>query len=63
MKMKVIGTGWVLTIVFLVLLYVVAGFLARRNPFVCLWNMCPAYLTALSIASSSAVIPVTLGFA
>ena len=57
---KVIGTGWTLTIVFLVLLYVIAGILARRNPFVCLWNMCPAYLTALSIASSSAVIPVTL---
>lgn len=57
---KVIGTGWALTIVFLVILYALAGFVARRNPFVCLWNMGPAYLTALSIASSSAVIPVTL---
>jgi len=57
---KVIGTGWALTIVFLVLLYTVAGAVARRNPLVCLWRMGPAYLTALSIASSSAVIPVTL---
>ena len=57
---KVIGTGWALTLVFLVLLYALAGMVARRNPFVCLLNMCPAYLTALSIASSSAVIPVTL---
>jgi len=57
---RVIGTGWVLTIVFLVLLYGLAGLVARRNPLVCLWNMGPAYLTALSIASSSAVIPVTL---
>ena len=57
---KVIGTGWTLTLVFLVLLYALAGIVARRNPFVCLLNMCPAYLTALSIASSSAVIPVTL---
>ena len=57
---KVIGTGWSLTIVFLVLLYALAGSVARRNPLVCLWNMGPAYLTALSIASSSAVIPVTL---
>ena len=57
---KVIGTGWALTIVFLVLLYALAGFVARRNPLACLWNMLPAYLTALSIASSSAVIPVTL---
>jgi Na+/H+-dicarboxylate symporter len=57
---KVIGTGWALTIVFLVLLYVVAGILAGRNPFTMLWRMLPAYLTGLSIASSSAVIPVTL---
>ena len=57
---KVIGTGWMLTIVFLALLYALAGLVARRNPLSCLWNMGPAYLTALSIASSSAVIPVTL---
>ena len=57
---KVIGTGWALTIVFLVLLYAVAGAVAGRNPLVSLWRMLPAYLTGLSIASSSAVIPVTL---
>ena len=57
---KVIGTGWALTIVFLVLLYALAGAVAKRNPLACLWTMGPAYLTALSIASSSAVIPVTL---
>lgn len=57
---KVIGTGWALTIVFLVLMFLVAGAIAGRNPFVCLWRMLPAYLTGLSISSSSAVIPVTL---
>ena len=57
---EVIGTGWALTIVFLVLLYAVAGTVAGKNPLACLWNMLPAYLTGLSIASSSAVIPVTL---
>ena len=57
---KVIGTGWSLTIVFLVIMYVLAGMVARRNPIACLWRMMPAYLTGLSIASSSAVIPVTL---
>ena len=57
---EVIGTGWALTIVFLVLLYLVAGAIVGRNPLKCLWNMAPAYLTGLSIASSSAVIPVTL---
>ena len=58
--LKVIGTGWALTIVFLVLLYLFAGLVARKDPLRCLWNMSSAYLTALSIASSSAVIPVTL---
>ncbi len=58
---KVIGTGWALTIVFLVLLYAAAGAIARKNPLRCLWNMVPAYLTGFSIASSSAAIPVTLG--
>ena len=57
---RVIGTGWALTIVFLALMYVVAGALVGRNPLRLLWNMLPAYLTGLSIASSSAVIPVTL---
>lgn len=57
---KVIGTGWGLTIIYLVILYVLAGAIARKNPFACLWRMLPAYLTGLSIASSSAVIPVTL---
>ena len=57
---KVIGTGWALTVVFLVLLYAMAGAIAGRNPLKALWNMAPAYLTALSIASSAAVIPVTL---
>ena len=45
---------------FLVLLYAGAGIVAGKNPFKCLWNMAPAYLTGLSISSSSAVIPVTL---
>ena len=57
---KVIGTGWALTIVFLVILYTAAAAIAGKNPLRCLWNMLPAYLTGLSIASSSAVIPVTL---
>ena len=58
--LEVIGTGWALTIVFLVLLYTAAGAFAGKNPLRCLWNMLPAYLTGFSIASSSAVIPVTL---
>ena len=57
---KVIGTGWVLTVAFLVILYTVACIIAARNPITTLWRMLPAYLTGFSICSSSAVIPVTL---
>ena len=57
---KVIGTGWALTLIYLLMLYIAVCAVARRNPLACLWRMLPAYLTGLSIASSSAVIPVTL---
>ena len=57
---KVIGTGWVLTVMFLVILYTVACIIAKKNPIVSLWRMLPAYLTGISVCSSSAVIPVTL---
>jgi Na+/H+-dicarboxylate symporter len=56
---KVIATGVVLSILYLVIQYAVAGAIAGKNPFKCLWNMLPAYLTGFSICSSSAVIPVT----
>ncbi len=50
----------VLHIVWLVVLYAVAGAVTRRNPFRLLWNMVPAYLTAFGTQSSAATIPVTL---
>lgn len=56
---KVIATGVALSILFLILQYIIAGAIAGKNPFKCLWNMFPAYLTGFSICSSSAVIPVT----
>lgn len=56
---KIILTGVVLTVLYLVIQYCIAGAVAGKNPFKCLWNMLPAYLTAFSICSSSAAIPVT----
>lgn len=56
---KVIATGVVLSILYLVIQYIIAASIARKNPFSCLWNMVPAYLTGFSVCSSSAVIPVT----
>ncbi len=57
---KIIATGVALSICYLVLQYLIAGAIARKNPFKCLWNIIPAYLTGFSLCSSSAVIPVTL---
>ena len=56
---KVIATGVILSILYLIVQYCIAGIIARKNPFKMLWNMIPAYLTGFSICSSSACIPVT----
>lgn len=56
---KVIGTGVVLSILYLILQYIIAGIVSRKNPLRCLWNILPAYFTGFSICSSAAVIPVT----
>lgn len=57
--LKIILTGVVLSIVYLIIQYIVAGAIAHKNPLKCLWTMMPAYFTAFSICSSSAAIPVT----
>ena len=56
---KVIGTGVVLSILYLIAQYFIACAIARKNPFRCIYNILPAYLTGFSICSSAAVIPVT----
>ena len=57
---KVIAVIFVLHIVILIYQFIIAGVLARRNPFSLLWTMLPAYMTALGTSSSAATIPVTL---
>ena len=44
----------------LVLQYLVAGAIAGKNPFKCLWSMLPAYLTGWGCCSSAATLPYTL---
>ena len=58
--LKVILVIFVLHIVLLLLQFLAAGAVARKNPFVLLRNMLPAYATALGTQSSAATIPVTL---
>lgn len=57
---KVLVLATVMTLVLLVLQYLFTGAVAKVNPFRALWNMAPAYATALGTSSSAATIPVTL---
>ena len=57
---KIIGIIFIIHIGILILQFCIAGGLARKNPFKMLWNMLPAYFTALGTQSSAATIPVTL---
>ena len=57
---KIIVLIFAITAVMLVLQFVVAGIVARKNPFPMLKTMLVAYMTALGTQSSAATIPVTL---
>lgn len=57
---KVIAVIFAMTLVLLIVQYLIAGFVARKNPFKLLMCMLPAYFTALGTSSSAATIPVTL---
>ena len=57
---KIIGVVFALHILTILTQYCIAGFVSKRNPFRLLYNMLPAYVTALGTASSAATIPVTL---
>lgn len=57
---KIIGIIFVIHIGVLLIQFCIAGGLAAKNPFKLLWNMLPAYFTALGTQSSAATIPVTL---
>ena len=57
---KLIVVIFVLTLLLLAFQFLTAGAVARRNPFVMLRTMLPAYVTALGTQSSAATIPVTL---
>jgi Na+/H+-dicarboxylate symporter len=57
---KVIIIIFVMHVILLVTQFVVAGFITKKNPFRALYNMLPAYMTALGTQSSAATIPITL---
>lgn len=47
-------------ILWIILLYLIAGLSIRKNPFTLIWNMLPASLFAFATSSSAATIPITL---
>jgi Na+/H+-dicarboxylate symporter len=57
---KIIGIIFLIHIGILIIQFVTAGCLSKKNPFRLLWTMLPAYFTALGTQSSAATIPVTL---
>lgn len=57
---KIIGIIFLIHIGILILQFCIAGAASGKNPFKLLWNMMPAYFTALGTQSSAATIPVTL---
>ncbi len=57
---KIIVVIFVLHILLLLIQFIIAGAISKRNPLSLLKNMLPAYATALGTQSSAATIPVTL---
>src|SRR5690606_15496993 len=57
---KIIGFIFALHIILLLIQYIIAGAITKKNPFKLLSTMMPAYFTALGTQSSAATIPVTL---
>ena len=57
---RIILVIFALHIVILLYQFCIAGAIVGRNPLRLLWNMLPAYATALGTSSSAATIPVTM---
>lgn len=57
---KVLVLAVIMTVLLVIAQYLLAGAVAKTNPFRALWNMMPAYATALGTSSSAATIPVSL---
>ncbi|MDN6279956.1 MAG: dicarboxylate/amino acid:cation symporter [Psychroflexus sp.] len=57
---KIIGIIFIMHILLMVVQYVIAGAITKKNPIKALLTMAPAYFTALGTQSSAATIPVTL---
>ena len=59
-SVKIMAVAFGTTTAVVVIQFLVAGLIACKNPFRCLWTMLPAYLTGWGCCSSAATIPYTL---
>ncbi|MEG2849037.1 MAG: cation:dicarboxylase symporter family transporter, partial [Bacteroidales bacterium] len=59
--LKVIVVIFVMHVLLLLIQFIIAGIISKKNPIKALITMLPAYMTALGTQSSAATIPVTLG--
>lgn len=57
---RVIMVAIIVHVIYLAILYLIAGTISAKNPFVALKTMLPAYFTAIGTQSSAATIPVTV---
>lgn len=57
---KIIGVIFIMHILLLLIQFIIAGIISKKNPIRLLTTMLPAYFTALGTQSSAATIPVTL---
>jgi Na+/H+-dicarboxylate symporter len=57
---KVFLTVIILHLICILVLYLIAGSISRKNPFVLIKNQIPGYLSAIGTQSSAATIPVNL---
>ena len=58
--LKIAVVAFCTTTAVLMIQFIVAGLIVRKNPLRCLWTMLPAYLTGWGSCSSAATIPYTL---
>ncbi len=61
--LKIIGIMIILLIIVLLIQYLIAGWVSKRNPFKLFRSMLPAFMTAFASSSSAATLPVTLACA
>lgn len=56
----VLALAIILQMTWLLILYIVAGLISKKNPFTLISNMLPAYVTAFGTMSSVSTIPVSI---